>query len=245
MPGDGTEGAQATTTTTAPQPDEGSSADDENRLIWMIIAGLAAVAVIVAVLTWRYWLLTRPGLVLEGEDAEDVRRGGSGLGYGGAAARAGRVRPVAGAGTTRSGTSPGIPAGRSWGRPTPAARRAGHPRRAHRSPAARMRVPGPRVPGGAEVVPVAPVLRVAPVPRVARVARAGRVGRVARRPAVPHGRRARRAMANQSAGDGTRAPGRHRAQVGPRQPVSVVAGVSPVRAASAGSPTSGLVVPAG
>jgi hypothetical protein len=48
----------------------------------MIIAGLAAVAVIVAVLTWRYWLLTRPGLVLEGEDADDVRRGGSGLGYG-------------------------------------------------------------------------------------------------------------------------------------------------------------------
>ena len=83
VPGDGTEGAQATTTTTAPQPNEGSSADDENRLIWMIIAGLAAVAVIVAVLTWRYWLLTRPGLVLEGEDADDdVRRGGTGLGYG-------------------------------------------------------------------------------------------------------------------------------------------------------------------
>jgi hypothetical protein len=36
----------------------------------------------VAVLTWRYWLLTRPGLVLEGEDTDDVRRGG-GLGYGG------------------------------------------------------------------------------------------------------------------------------------------------------------------
>jgi hypothetical protein len=83
VPGDGTEGAQATTTTTAPQPDEGSSADDENRLIWMIIAGLAAVAVIVAVLTWRYWLLTRPGLVLEGEEADDdVRRAGTGAGYG-------------------------------------------------------------------------------------------------------------------------------------------------------------------
>jgi hypothetical protein len=48
----------------------------------MIIAGLAAVAVIVAVLTWRYWLLTRPGLVLEGEDADDARRGGTGLGHG-------------------------------------------------------------------------------------------------------------------------------------------------------------------
>jgi hypothetical protein len=97
VPGDGTEGAQATTTTTAPQPDEGSSADDENRLIWMIIAGLAAVAVLVAVLTWRYWLLTRPGLVLEGEEAEDVRRGGAGLGYGGAAPP-GRQSPPGGLG---------------------------------------------------------------------------------------------------------------------------------------------------
>ncbi len=97
VPGDGTEGAQATTTTTAPQPDEGSSADDENRLIWMIIAGLAAVGVIVAVLTWRYWLLTRPGLVLEGEDADDVRRGGSGLGYGGAPSGQ-RSPPVGGGG---------------------------------------------------------------------------------------------------------------------------------------------------
>ncbi|HEY6699084.1 MAG TPA: hypothetical protein VIZ67_12710 [Acidimicrobiales bacterium] len=83
VPGDGTDGAQATTTTTAPPADEGSSADDENRLIWMIIAGLAGVAVLVAVLTWRYWLLTRPGLVLDGDDA-DARRGG-GSGYDGGA----------------------------------------------------------------------------------------------------------------------------------------------------------------
>jgi len=96
VPGDGTEGAQATTTTTAPQPDEGSSADDENRLIWMIIAGLAGVAVLVAVLTWRYWLLTRPGLVLEGEDGDDVQPGG-GLGYGGAAPP-GRRSPPGGRG---------------------------------------------------------------------------------------------------------------------------------------------------
>jgi hypothetical protein len=89
VPGDGTEGAQATTTTTAPPPDEGSSADDENRLIWMIIAALAGVAVLVAVLTWRYWLLTRPGLVLEGDEADDAGRGGGSLGYG-AAPPAGR-----------------------------------------------------------------------------------------------------------------------------------------------------------
>jgi hypothetical protein len=56
----------------------------------MIIAALAGVAVLVAVLTWRYWLLTRPGLALEGDDADDARRGGGGLGYG-AAPSAGRA----------------------------------------------------------------------------------------------------------------------------------------------------------
>ncbi|MGH9113352.1 MAG: hypothetical protein ACRDZN_13820, partial [Acidimicrobiales bacterium] len=65
IPGDGTEGAQRATTTTTAPAEEGSSADDENRLIWMIIAGLGGVAVLVALLTWRYWLLTRPGLDLD------------------------------------------------------------------------------------------------------------------------------------------------------------------------------------
>ena len=66
-PGNGLEGAQATTTTTA-APSGGSSADDESRMIWMIIAALAGVGLLVALLTWRYWLLTRPGLDLDDED---------------------------------------------------------------------------------------------------------------------------------------------------------------------------------
>lgn len=37
-------------------------------MLWLIIAGLAAVALLAALLTWRYWLLTRPGLDLEAED---------------------------------------------------------------------------------------------------------------------------------------------------------------------------------
>jgi hypothetical protein len=90
VPGDGTKGAQATTTTTAPPSDEGGSADDENRLIWMIIAGLAAVAILVAVLTWRYWLLTRPALDLEGDEAAAGGRTGPGSG---GAAPPGRVGP--------------------------------------------------------------------------------------------------------------------------------------------------------
>ena len=125
------------------RPDEGSSADDENRLIWMIIAGLAGVAVLVAVLTWRYWLLTRPGLVLEGDQADDVRGGAGGPRYGGTAPPGRAVRPVVGAKPTRSGTSPGILAERSWDRPTPETPRADRPRPAHRSPVARVRAPAP------------------------------------------------------------------------------------------------------
>src|SRR5215207_754025 len=72
IPGDGIEGAQQATTTTAPAGEGGGGADD-NRLIWMIIAGLGGVALLVALLTWRYWLLTRPGLDL-GNDAGSAGR---------------------------------------------------------------------------------------------------------------------------------------------------------------------------
>jgi hypothetical protein len=136
VPGDGTEGAQATTTTTAPTPDEGSSADDENRLIWMIIAGLAGVAVLVAVLTWRYWLLTRPGLVLEGDEADAAGRGDRGLGYG-AAPTAGR---------------PGTPGGR--GGPDPVWDEPRDPRRAFVGPPE----------GGAPGAPPGPSGPSAPIP---------------------------------------------------------------------------------
>jgi hypothetical protein len=150
--------------------------------------------------------------------------------------RARGARPLAGAETTLSGTSPGIPAGRSWGRPMPVGRRARHPRRAHRAPADRMRAPGPRLPGGAEVARGVPA---------GRAARADRVAQEAHRPAAQHGRQARRARGNRNAGAGTRAPGRPRARVRRRQPVSAVAGPSLARAAAAGSTTSGPVAPAG
>jgi hypothetical protein len=165
--------------------------------------------------------------------------------------RARGARPAAGAGTTPSGTSRGIPAGRSWGRPTSAGRRARHQRRAHRSPVARMRASGPRARGGAELAPVARGVRadrVALPGRVAlrdRVALPGRVAEGAHRPAARHGRRVRRAKGNRNAGDGTRAPGRHRAQVGRRLPASAVAAASLARAAPARSTTWGPVAPAG
>jgi hypothetical protein len=165
--------------------------------------------------------------------------------------RARGARPVAGAGTSRTGTSPGIPAGRSWGRPTPAGRRARHPRPARHPPVARIPAPGPRPPGGAEVVLGARgdrVDRVARGDRVDRVVRLARPGSAAggpHRPAALHGRRARRARGNRNAGDRTRAPGRRRAQVGRRRRVSAGAGASPARATPGGSTTSAPATPAG
>lgn len=71
VPGNGIdENAQATTTTTAQLAS--GSADDESRTIWMIIVALAVVGVLVAVLTWRYWLLTRPDLDLDDEEGDEV-----------------------------------------------------------------------------------------------------------------------------------------------------------------------------
>src|SRR5512138_182512 len=71
VPGNGIdENAQATTTTTAQLAS--GSADDESRTIWMIIVALGVVGVLVAVLTWRYWLLTRPDLDLDDEEGDEV-----------------------------------------------------------------------------------------------------------------------------------------------------------------------------
>jgi hypothetical protein len=63
VPGDGTEGAQSTTTTlgTATRVDDGGPSD--GTLIALVIAGLVLVAVAVAILTWRYWAATRPEVV--------------------------------------------------------------------------------------------------------------------------------------------------------------------------------------
>src|SRR5690606_5645381 len=77
--GDGTPGSEETTTTTRAAA-SGSSAADDSRLIWMIVAALSGLAILVAVLTWRYWLLTRPGLDVD-DDADDGEGGGGPPGY--------------------------------------------------------------------------------------------------------------------------------------------------------------------
>jgi len=78
LPGSKSETAQAP----KEEPAKGGSASDEDRVIWMIIAGLGAVALLVALLTWRYWLLTRPGLDLSDDGGPDDG-GYDGGGYGG------------------------------------------------------------------------------------------------------------------------------------------------------------------
>src|SRR3546814_997755 len=59
--GDGTEGAESTTTSTtvvATSVDDSGTSD--GTLIALVIAGLVALALAVAFLTWRYWAATRP-----------------------------------------------------------------------------------------------------------------------------------------------------------------------------------------
>lgn len=59
VPGDGTEGAESTTTTVPELASSDSGLSDES-LILIIVAGLAMVALVVGILTWRYWTATRP-----------------------------------------------------------------------------------------------------------------------------------------------------------------------------------------
>jgi hypothetical protein len=60
VPGDGTEGAESTTTTieTVSSGSDGGISDD--TLIMLMVGGLALVGLLVSVLTWRYWNATRP-----------------------------------------------------------------------------------------------------------------------------------------------------------------------------------------
>jgi cobalamin biosynthesis Mg chelatase CobN len=58
VPGDGSEGAESTTTTTVAVDDGDDSS--EATVVWLIVAGLVAVAAAIGVLTWRYWLATKP-----------------------------------------------------------------------------------------------------------------------------------------------------------------------------------------
>lgn len=74
VPGDGTHGAESTTTTSteliaATAEDDGPS---DGTLIALVIAGLVVVALAVGILTWRYWAATRPP-ALDDEAAQRSR----------------------------------------------------------------------------------------------------------------------------------------------------------------------------
>lgn len=62
VPGDGTEGADSTTTSATPISGSGSGLSDD-QLLLLIVSGLGVVAVVGALLTWRYWAATRPVVV--------------------------------------------------------------------------------------------------------------------------------------------------------------------------------------
>jgi hypothetical protein len=64
VPGDGTEGAQSTTTTTVePVSTSSDGGLSDGTLIGIVVAGLVLIAIAVAVLTWRYWMATKPAPV--------------------------------------------------------------------------------------------------------------------------------------------------------------------------------------
>lgn len=60
VPGDGTEGAESTTTTLQMATRVSSNGTSDGTLIALIVGGLIALALFVSVLTWRYWAATRP-----------------------------------------------------------------------------------------------------------------------------------------------------------------------------------------
>ncbi|HEX4868646.1 MAG TPA: hypothetical protein VFV32_13630 [Acidimicrobiales bacterium] len=61
VPGDGTEGAESTTTTTVePASATSDGGLSDGTLIGIVVVGLVLIAIAVAVLTWRYWVATRP-----------------------------------------------------------------------------------------------------------------------------------------------------------------------------------------
>ena len=62
IPGDGTRGAESTTTTT-PELDEAGGGISDGAIVWMIVGGLLAIAALSAFLTWRYWRATKPALL--------------------------------------------------------------------------------------------------------------------------------------------------------------------------------------
>jgi hypothetical protein len=63
VPGDGTEGAESTTTTVQTETRISSTDTSDSTLIALIVGGLVALALFVSILTWRYWAATRPPVV--------------------------------------------------------------------------------------------------------------------------------------------------------------------------------------
>lgn len=67
VPGDGTDGAESTTTTVVGvAPGTGDGGLSDGTLIALVIAGLLLIALVVSVLTWRYWVATRPPVLDDG-----------------------------------------------------------------------------------------------------------------------------------------------------------------------------------
>jgi len=62
VPGDGTEGAESTTTTTLTPTTISNEGTSDGTLLALIVGGLVLLAVVVSILTWRYWAATRPPL---------------------------------------------------------------------------------------------------------------------------------------------------------------------------------------
>ena len=69
IPGDGTAGAESTTTTSA-EVTTGKSGISDDQLILAIVVALAVIAVVVGILTYRYWAATRPRVVEAREPRE-------------------------------------------------------------------------------------------------------------------------------------------------------------------------------
>jgi hypothetical protein len=63
VPGDGTKGAESTTTTTETPTTISNDDTSDGALLALIIGGLVMLAVVVGILTWRYWVATRPPLM--------------------------------------------------------------------------------------------------------------------------------------------------------------------------------------
>jgi cobalamin biosynthesis Mg chelatase CobN len=59
VPGDGTKGAESTTTTIE-RVAVGKKGPSDDQLIVLVVAGLAVMSLALALLTWRYWSATRP-----------------------------------------------------------------------------------------------------------------------------------------------------------------------------------------